>query len=156
MTQTRSVLQDWVMKLPLAMQGTLLLALRGPDNAPKECLAKDLTRAYRASIMVNAHEKGTQGDDFMGDHSGLPIERGQPEDGITERFRHNHDQYPHHWLMHLVHGAQIVGEYCPNPRVREFWHEFYITMCHAFHMDPERPTSLEFRLRSHKKTEVKI
>jgi len=147
-----SVLQPWVTELPLAMQGTLLLALRGPDNAPKEGLAKDLTRAYRAAILVNAHEKGTPGDDFMGDYSGLP-----PNGEATiMAFRRDHDQYPHHWLLHLIHGAEIIGFFhVDGGRVTQFWLLFYIRMCGAMHMNPETITQCEKRLRSLTITERK-
>lgn len=145
------VLLRWVMELPLAMQGTLVMAMRGPDNAPKDGLAKDLTRAYRAACLINAHEKGTPGDDFMGDYSGLPPN----PDATLAAFRRDHDQYPHHWLMHLIHGAQIIGAFHDDDTVVAFWDRFYHEMCSSFHMHGETLVQMQRRLRSLKKTEVK-
>lgn len=135
------ITQDWLDPLSLAIQGTILCAVRGPDGMPKVCLGKELTRAFRAATMINAHSKGTPGDDFMGDYSGYcSLE-------LIEEFCEEHDQYPHHWLMHLIHAGEILGYLHPDQMVREFWHRFYIRMCRSFHMHPESLSEMMIRLR---------
>lgn len=134
------ITQDWMDPLSLAVQGVLTLALRGPDGAPKECDAKVLARAMRAVVLKGAHFKGN--DDFMGDHSGFC----RPDE-VIERFAESHDEYPHHWLMHMIHAAEIIGYLHYSEQVRTFWHKFYIRMVVAFHMQPETKEQMLWRLR---------
>lgn len=138
--KTRSVLQDWVMALPLAVQGVLVCAIRGPDGAEKEADAKPLVRAYRKAIMHNAYPRGTKDDDFMGDHSG----RATPEAAL--KFLRNVDHYPHHWFMHLVHAAQVVGYESPDPNHSAFWSNFYAAAVHRMHLNPETKEQMWARL----------
>jgi len=143
------VVQDWCNEISLAEQGVLLLALRGPDGCSKESVAKKLTRALRGAVMVGAHPKGY--DVFMGDHSGLPpvMYTGKENDSYWwfEIFLNDHDQYPHHWLMHLVHAAEVLGYRHPDNNVRMHWLKFYTDMCDTFHMTPETEAEMTARLR---------
>ena len=51
-SQTRvSVLQDWLLDLPMQQQAVLLLACRGCDVVPKEHPSKPLVRLLRAYVM---------------------------------------------------------------------------------------------------------
>lgn len=53
----RSVLQDWVMELPLREQGTLLTIVRGCDLTPKlplDSIERRLVGALRFAIMIPA------------------------------------------------------------------------------------------------------
>lgn len=140
-----------------------MLSLRGPDGAPKECVAKELTRAMRAVLLRGAHFKGH--DEFMGDHSGLPrpalinriykrfdgagreVDPVNSVNDVIEIFAESHDEYPHHWTMHLVHAAEIVGYLHPKYEVRQFWERFYLRMVRAFHMHPETLPQMLDRLR---------
>ena len=93
------ITRDWMDEIGLACQGVLMLAMRGPDGSPKECPGKELTRALRAVCLNAAYFKGH--DEFMGDHSGFPRD---PDRQMTREFFEHHDEYPHHWLMHFIHG----------------------------------------------------
>lgn len=133
------ITRDWMDDISLACQGVLMLAMRGPDNELKETAAKQITRAIRAVCLNGAHFKGN--DDFMGDHSGHidPL--------VLKTFSEDHDQYPHHWILHLTHAAEVVGYLHPDESMRYHWHTFYLLMVTAFHMQPETKDQMLYRLR---------
>lgn len=141
--------RDWVGELSLAMQGTLATAVRGPDGCPKVDPAKDIICAYRWTIMNNAHQgvmtrdglRAGHGDTFMGDWTGIPPSESR------KAFLKSHDQYPHHWLMHLIHCAEIVGYGHPDANIRKWWRSFYEDFCDAFHMYPETREQMMERLK---------
>ena len=135
---SKSVLQDWVAELPLRHQGVLLTAIRGCDTSPKEDDVKALARSYRCALL-NA---------FVGDpkKSVSFIEWVSPET-LRERMLRvtkNHDHYPHHYIMHLVHAAEILGYY--HPFLASEWLWFYQVMCRKLHMTPETKAELDARL----------
>lgn len=135
-----SVLRSWVTeRLTLQMQGTILTAIRGPDNEAKESPSKPVVRAYRCVVLKNARNF-EPGDTFMGDGSGTIT----PE--ACRAFFKNHDQSPHHWIMHMIHSAEIVGYFHPNPEVARHWLGFYHKACDDLHMNPETKEQLTQRL----------
>jgi hypothetical protein len=151
------VVKDWVWELPLRMQSTLLLALRGPDGTAKEGPAKRIVREYRYVVLVPAFPMDIfpkDDDVFMGTQTGY-----LDADAIRT-FKNNHDEYPHHWLMHLIHAAEIVGQFHPDDNTRTFWWMFYLEMCDAMHMLNEDIQQLSERLAdpawvsAHSKREV--
>jgi hypothetical protein len=136
----KSVLQDWVMELPLRHQGTLLTCVRGCDTAPKNDPSKLLARPYRATIL-NA---------FVGDPKKAQtfIEAVEP-DVLLERmtaYRKNLDHYPHHYIMHVIHASAIVGYKHPDSGTRKAWLDFYHALCRGLHMNPETEKQLDERL----------
>ena len=138
----RSVLQDWVMCLGLRMQGSLLTSIRGCDTAEKDDDSKAVQRAFRCAVLVP----------FCGDPRKAKtfIEHFDDEKlcEVLGHFVRSHDHYPHHFVMHLVHSAEIVGYYHPDPLVRERWEQFYRTMVGKFHLQPETQSKLEERLEA--------
>lgn len=141
--------RDWVDEYSLAIQGTLGTVVRGPDGSSKESIAKPLVRALRFTFMNNAHDvEFNHHDKFMGDHTGLcSIEE-------VSKFYNDHDSFPHHWLMHFIHAAEIVGYLHPNTQIARFWLQFYTLMCDCMHMKTETKDEMIIRLqelRSNKK-----
>lgn len=132
------VQQEWTWTIPLRCQSLLMLATRGPDGCRKHDSAKVLLRQMRSVVLVPAFPG--QPDSFMGDQRGLC------EWDIVELFADAHDEYPHHWLMHFIHAAEVIGQFHPDDAVRAFWWNVYTRMCHAFHMHPENLDELERRL----------
>lgn len=133
------ITHDWMDDISLACQGVLMLAQRGPDGSKKETLGKQMTRAIRAACLRGAHFKGH--DDFMGNHSGMvDLE-------MAEYFINDHDEYPHHWLMHLIHAGHIIAVYHDDHEVRRFWRWFYMEMVKVFHMSAEADEDMIYRLR---------
>lgn len=95
-----SVLQEWVAGLGLRHQGVLMSCIRGCDNVPKEDATKLLARCLRAVVLRSFDEKPTS---FI-EHVGF--------DELRLRMvavLKNHDHYPVHYLLHLMHGAEIIG-----------------------------------------------
>lgn len=142
-----SILQPWVEKLGLRHQGVLLGAVRGPDGVSRECPAKALVRSYRAAVLVC--------------HCGDPAKAKSyiEEVGYDELIARmsavakSHDDLPHHFLLHLVHAAEIVGYKGPRPGlVSVAWGWFYQKMCHKFHVTAETEAELDLRLNADEET----
>lgn len=135
------ILQEWVAKLGLRHQGVLLAAVRGCDTEPKESAAKELTRSLRGEIL-NTHcadpEKAKSFIEFTDVKS------------LTHRMQaviRDHDNLPHHYVMHLVHAAEILGNHGPFDR-QVYWWYFYREMCRKMHVNPETKQELDERLNA--------
>lgn len=139
----RSVLRDWVQDLTLQMQGTLLTAVRGPDNVRKHHPIKALIRPYRACILNNArgYSADPEGNTFAGDGSQVP-----PPDAAA-LWEEYGDELPHHWRMHFLHCAQIIGFQHPDPVIGQAWVNLYLAMCHDLHLEIEPEETMRHRLR---------
>lgn len=136
-----SLLKPWVTELTLQLQGTLVVATRGPDHLPKEDVAKDLVRAYRATILNNARALGPE-NTFQRDGSGIP-----PTEAVR-LFLKSTDHLNYHWLQHFKLGAEVVGYLHPNPRIRDFWIGFYNKLCDDGHHNPETKEQMLARLKN--------
>lgn len=140
-----SVLQPWVEELGLRHQGVIVSIARGCDTAPKRCALKEFTKALRGYFLVS----------FDPNPSSY-IAHVQPDD-LQQRMdlvlHEDFDQYPHHYIMHLLHAVAIIGYYCD--RDREIWHQFYLRMCKKFHVNPETKEELDQRLGADEKTFAK-
>lgn len=139
-----NVMRPWATDLPIRMQSTMMLGLRGPDTLTKNNNAKILIRELRYAILfpafpVNVERLKT--DDFMGTQTGYCSWN------VAQEFLDDHDQYPHHWLLHFIHTIEIVGQYHPDENTRQFWWMLYVSLCAAFHMNPETFDQLEERLK---------
>jgi len=137
-------MREWALQLPIRMQSTMMLGLRGPDTLTKNNNAKTLIRELRFAIIHPAFPvevERLQTDDFMGTQSGYtPWSE-------AEAFLADHDQYPHHWLMHFVHTIEIVGQFHPDATIRAYWFALYTELVSAFHMNPETLEQLQQRLK---------
>lgn len=58
----------------------------------------------------------------------------------------NVDSLPHHYHMHLMHGAQIAGHWHPVELFRNRWLGFYMRACHDLHLHPETLDEMNHRL----------
>lgn len=135
-----TVLHDWVCCLTFQMQALLLTAMRGPDENNKYNAAKSIIRYLRGVVIKPAGDwHGKNDNDFMW---------GQFEifHSYADAFWQDHDEYPHHFIMHLVHCAEVVGYKHPDKMISWYWLNFYKEACHAFHMNPESEDQLDKRL----------
>lgn len=150
-SKSESVLHDWVHELPFQMQALLLTGMRGPDENNKYNSAKAIVRYLRGAVIKPAGEwevlegapyhiiGGPNNNDFMwGEYAQF--------NQFAIAFWSDHDEYPHHFIMHLVHCAEIVGYFHPNVIVSKAFMNFYLDACEAFHMNPETLQQLEARL----------
>ncbi len=139
----QSVIQDWVMRLGLRHQGVLMAVIRGCDSVPKEDASKSLIRLLRG-LLLNSYdphptsfiERIDGEEDF-----GYPDTRARMAAVLT-----NHDHYPIHYIMHLMHATEIVGYKHPDERARAVWGWFYTRLCKCFHVNPETEEQLDRRL----------
>src|SRR5438045_2666376 len=97
----KSVLQDWVMNLPLREQGTLLTCVRGCDLTPKmplDSLERKLVGALRAAFMNPADPREV---DF---ELGSFFVSKPPQWFKASELGH----YPLHWVSHVMHSAEVI------------------------------------------------
>lgn len=144
----KSVQPEWCRKLPLQQQSVLFLAARGPDGIDKTHPCKDVQRAYRGTVFRAGRYGrclywGERADSFMSlDLFGQDLEWAD----IVKRFFLTVDSLPHHYLMHLLHGAQILGYKHPDEKFRKRWREFYERGVEDLHLHPETEEEMDARL----------
>ena len=143
-----SVQPKWCRELPMQMQSVLFLAGRGPDGVEKNHPCKHVIRAYRAFVFNAAKygrqlTLGDQGDTFM---TLEYFESHEMWNVALRDFFRTHDQLPHHYLKHFIHGVEILGYYYPELGVRQRWQRFYLQMVEELHMQPETKEMLDARL----------
>lgn len=142
-----SVLHDWVHGQSFQIQALLLTGMRGPDGCDKHNPAKAVVRYLRGAVIKPAGEwanhptmpTGLNDNDFMwGEYDVFK------EYGIA--FWRDHDAYPHHFIMHLIHCAEVLGYLHTDPVIKSNWYWFYEKACDSFHMRPETKNQMLKRL----------
>lgn len=150
----KSILKDWVIELGLRHQGVLISAARGCDNVPKDDPAKHLLRCYR-DVMMNSFDNKPSSYIEKVDYTRQSWDHfnyNHYQVGIDQLYRRmdnvisDHDHYPIHFMLHIMHASEIIGYKHPNIQVREAWGYFYIKMCKKFHLTPESEEHLDERL----------
>ncbi len=142
------VLQEWVCdRLTWMQQSVLITATRGPDGIKKDHPAKVLLRWFRRSYLISALDGKvfktpyeTGGGSFTG-----PLENKNIDDYIDTYLRHI-DELPHHFQLHLMHAAEILGYKHPDSEIREWWMQFYLAIVKDAHLNPETEEALDYRL----------
>jgi hypothetical protein len=144
--EIESVLHDWVHTLTFQQQALLMTGMRGPDGMPKHCPAKMIIRYLRGIVLKPAGQwSGLNDNDFMwGDYEH------QRFDEARHEFFNDHDQLPHHFIMHLIHCAEVVGYKHPDDVISFYWRTFYDRACHEFHMESETEEAMDKRLNDFK------
>jgi hypothetical protein len=144
-----SVFQDWLFELTMQQQSVLVLACRGPDGVGKFHPIKEVVARYRATVLKAAYlgrpMRADEGDNttFMTLHY---FSSDVFWDGIVTTFFEHVDSMPHHYYMHLMHGAQIAGYKHPDELFRKRWSSFYYLCCHDLHLYPETEEQMDERL----------
>lgn len=131
----RSVLQDWVMELPLRFQGTLLTAVRGCDDEPKSWTktgvvfsqGRRLTSYIRWCFMNPADEREIDAEE------GAFFMSRPPRPFKPSQFGH----LPQHWYAHAMHALEVIAYHHPNIHVRGHAFFLYQGMAHNFHLNVE-------------------
>lgn len=145
---SRSIQPEWCRSLPLQQQSVLLLATRGPDGIGKQHPVKDVLRAYRACVLTAAKwgrpmKYGEAGDGFMSlDLFGSDLQWA----GVCDEYMLSVDSIPHHFVMHLLYGAEILGYKHPDVRFRDRWRLFYVECVRDLHLTPETEEEMDERL----------
>lgn len=134
-----SVLQDWVVKLPIRMQSTLILGLRGPDThaAPG---VKTITRWLRGLAFKPGNPDNVK--EFMAAEPNKIFEKGPTAKEL--------EFCSQHFYSHLMHALEVVAYKHPRLDIARLALDRYQAMCSAFHLPNE--TTEEFKERlGHKK-----
>lgn len=132
-----NILQDWTTKLGLRHQGVLVSAIRGCHGLPKDDPSKALARCIRYALLHSFSDKPSS---FIENVEDMELKR------RMLAVLSSHDQYPVHYIMHLLHAAEIVGYKHPDNNVRARWEWFYCNLSKCFHLNPETEEQLDDRL----------
>lgn len=137
-----SVLQGWVMELPLREQGTLLTAVRGCDLAPKYPISADDTYVVENGRATGAERELTAylrwcfmnpADIREVDIPGSFFQSVPPRHWKASQFGH----YPQHWYAHIMHAFEVIGWRHPDLSVRASALIIYRKFVHNLHLEPE-------------------
>lgn len=137
----KSVLQDWVMELPLREQGTLMTAVRGCDFTPKYPLdspERVLVAAIRFAFMVPADPREVDAE------IGCFMVSAIPSDFKPSALGH----YPLHWVTHIMHAAEVIAYRHPIVGMQTAWYRLYSGLCRMLHVLPENRDEMIARLSS--------
>lgn len=151
--QIVNVVQDWVFeRCNMQQQTVLFTAIRGPDNIAKYHQCKFLTAHYRATVVKNAKTGGAmKPGEGKGDNSNSFMTLAVLEDvdswGVmVTRYLEHVDSLPHHFHMHLLHAAQIVGYKHPSNLFRTRWLRVYHRFVEDLHLGAENEALMDARL----------
>lgn len=164
------VQQEWVLNIPLMQQSVLFAAIRAPDGLRKDHPVKVLMRWYRRCIMLSAFDKRALTDPFekgggsftgqFEPHHAIDVigrkptltewanlhERQMVFDATRKVYLRHVDEMPHHFQLHFMHAAQIVGQHHDDPDIRRWWWDFYLMIVNDAHLHPELPEEMNLRL----------
>lgn len=141
-----SVLQDWVMELPLREQGTLLTCVRGCDLEPKQWFSQGfadspgrrITAWIRWCFMNPADPREV-------DIPGAFFQSVPP--GADSRFRPSEfGHLPLHWYTHIMHSLEVIGNRHPDPETAFVAVGLYREMVRSLHLNPETKDQMIERL----------
>lgn len=138
-----SVLQDWVMRLPLREQGTLLTAVRGCDFEAKVWTSRGvayspgrrLTAFIRFCFMNPADIREVDREE------GSFFQSNPPDPFRPSEFGH----LPQHWYSHAMHALEVIAYRHPNVVYANKAANLYIAMVENLHLNME--TKREFMTR---------
>jgi hypothetical protein len=139
-----SVVHDWVSSLPFTQQAVLLLSLRGADGVSKNDRSKFITQFIRGVVLKPAYPGFSSEDDYEPDG----FMRCDFQNFVRDAnyFHSDVDMLPHHFYLHLIHAAEIIGYSHPDELVQANFLAFYNHCCKSFHMIPETREQLFKRL----------
>lgn len=132
------------MELGLRHQGVLVSAVRGCDTVSRDASIKLMARCLRAAIL-NTHVADPKKAKTFIEHVDADTLLKRMNDVVRD-----HDSLPHHYIMHLIHAAEIVAYYAPHDSL--YWFGFYSSMCNKLHMTAETKAELDHRLNADEDT----
>ncbi len=162
-----SVLQSWVEDIPMMQQSVLMAAVRGPDGLPKNHVAKAVQRWLRRSFLLSAFDGEAlldpldqRGGSFTGPvparfQPGEWEEAGEPTHAMVvdatlhameREWLASVDEMPYHYVMHVMHAAEVLGYQHPDIRVARWWRGFYQDIVNSLHLYPEPSQEFHNRL----------
>jgi hypothetical protein len=137
-------------------QSVLLTAIRGPDGIEKNHVSKRLLRWFRRCVLISAFDKivftnpyAFGGGSFTGpsyEPTSLAHDWCGPMSKVVGEYLQHVDELPHHFQLHLMHAAEIVGFKHPDDVIRAWWRATYKRLAHDMHLWPESEADLDARL----------
>lgn len=131
------VLQDWLEQIPIRMQSTLLLSLRGPDThrCPE---VKKVQRWLRGLTFKPGNPDNVA--EFMMDVEGVP--------DLYEKGALAYELYycTQHFYSHLMHGLEVIAYRHPEFRQANKALVLFNGMATSMHLMPETCEQFETRL----------
>ena len=146
----RSVLQDWTNEITFMQQSVLIAAVRGPDGIRKEHPCKVLCRWLRRCFLLSAFDGRALTDPYEpggGSFTGACLT--DDVNGLAhavELYLKSIDELPHHFQLHLMHAAEILGYKHPDDGIRAWWNDFYLAIVRDAHLFPESEEQMDYRL----------
>jgi hypothetical protein len=133
--ENMTVLQTWVERLPIRMQSTLVLGLRGPDthNTPN---LKTIVRWMRGLAFKPGNPANWQ--EFM-THRPASLEEKGPAAKELEFCSF-------HCFTHILQSLKVIAFRHPFLEIREIAHNRACCMCLLLHMHMETDEEFEQRL----------
>jgi len=139
------------------MQQTVLLtAIRGPDNTPKYGPVKMLMRWYRRCVLLSAldgvvlsNPYDKNGGSFTGpsfDEDELSVKWQDNMDKVVDEYLRHVDALPHHFHLHFMHAAEIVGYKHSDWQIQMWWLSLYDRLARDMHLRTEPESDLDERL----------
>lgn len=146
----RCVLQEWVLGLSYMQQSVLIAGVRGPDGIRKNHPVKVLCRWLRRCFLISAFDGKAILDPYApggGSFTG-PCKTDQVTglEHAIQLYLESVDEIPHHFQLHLMHAAEILGYKHPAPDIREWWNKFYLKVVKDAHLNPETVADMDDRL----------
>jgi hypothetical protein len=153
------VLQEWVCDLTMMQQSVLIAAVRGPDGIRKDHVAKLLLRWMRRCVLYSAMDRRVLmnpydlgGGSFTGpsiDYRSPDLDRGYWQEAmqnLVNDYLRAVDELPHHFQLHFMHAAEILGYKHPNGEIGEWWDRTYRRIANDAHLEPESEKRMDWRL----------
>ncbi|WP_428516335.1 hypothetical protein [Roseovarius sp.] len=168
--------QPWVLNIPIMQQSVLFAAVRAPDGIRKNHPVKVLLRWYRRCVLLSAFDQRALTDPFEpggGSFTG-PFQPRHAREifglSVSEMpelrsFEHRHqcelenyfdymrgvylehvDELPHHFQLHFMHAAQIIGVHHSDHKIADWWRHFYHMIVNDAHLHPETDDEMNMRL----------
>lgn len=153
------VIQEWVSKLTFMQQSVLLTAIRGPDGLKKDHVSKLLIRWLRRCILYSAFESRLAGKPFAfsdpatpggGSFTGPSVPLGEDwqtaMNAVVDDYLSHLDEVPHHFQLHFMHAAEIIGYCHPAEAIGNWWCGLYRRLAADMHLNPETVEQMMKRL----------
>lgn len=141
-----SVLQDWTQKLTFMQQSVLITATRGPDGLHKDHIAKVLLRWLRRCYLISAFDRVSITDPYDPRGGSFTGPCTMDLNTAVDEYLRSVDEIPHHFHLHFMHAAEILGYKHPSSEIREFWNIVYLRIVRDAHLNPETEEQMDKRL----------
>lgn len=150
------VTQKWTHALTCMQQTVLLTAIRGPDGVAKYHPSKFMLRWYRRCVLLGALDHNVfenpydpRGGSFTGPSYTATDDVHDwtaPMQRVFDEYLKSLDELPHHFQLHFMHAAEIIGYKHPDAKIRDWWHYVYFELANDMHLNTESEQQLDYRL----------